>query len=265
MIEWTKLAGRVWQILNNQEEKVASINRDEIEYLDYRLLEWYANAPKIKPDDTNLDPLFLEAVLRTRKYYLRNLIYRPVLQSPARIEANRPYVALAMQVSKKSIEALSELYRTTKLVQSHPVFFKHFILTAFGNLLPGVVNAPKEIWNDVREEFNLALNLIKLLSARSDPLLRLWNRLAYLQAELIPFDMPGFRDHSAEDQLDSKWDNLSANDSLPAFSDSLVQPSKPKSPGRSSVEGSRARDEFLGLFNASLSPDFFQYFPYMDI
>lgn len=59
-------------------------------YVDYQILQWHDKLPnnlKLDPirlchDNLGLGTSYFQAVMFIRKNYLRNLIYRPILQSP---------------------------------------------------------------------------------------------------------------------------------------------------------------------------------------
>ncbi|KAH6972505.1 hypothetical protein BKA56DRAFT_493546 [Ilyonectria sp. MPI-CAGE-AT-0026] len=189
LLDWTKLAGKTWQALNCQGENGAKINTDDLDYLDYQTIHWYEQLPEhLTLNETSLHPRselekpnYIQAVLFFRKSHIRNLIYRPVLQSAGQINQHKKYAHTAMKVAKETLQMLADLNDNTPSIRTHAIFFKHPLLTAFGNLLLAIVNASSTFWDSVRAEFDIALNLIKLLSTRSSPLMRLWKRLQGLQ------------------------------------------------------------------------------------
>ncbi|KAH7169913.1 hypothetical protein EDB81DRAFT_774071 [Dactylonectria macrodidyma] len=189
LLGWTKLAGKTWQILNSQGEKEADISMDELDFLECQITRWYGQLPKdlkldqagLQQSGTNNDTSYMQAVLFLRRSHLHNLIYRPTLQSAARIVQDEPHAHVAVRIAKESLQTLSDLNEYTVYVKTWPLFFKHLLLTAFGNLLLAVVNASSMFAESVRHEFDIALDLIKQLSTRSGLLMRLWNRLQGLR------------------------------------------------------------------------------------
>ena len=165
------------------------MKQDHLDFLDYQITQWYEELPQhLKIDTVRLQggnehqaPIFLRAVLFVRKSHLRNLIYRPVLQSASRINQYEQHAIRATSIVKETVHVLTNLNEHTAVIRTHPIFFKHLLLTAFGNLLLAIVNASSTFWNSVRVEFDMALNLMKLLASRSGPVLRLWQRLQGLQ------------------------------------------------------------------------------------
>ncbi|KPM45907.1 hypothetical protein AK830_g695 [Neonectria ditissima] len=200
LLGWTKLAGKTWQILNSQGEKEADIDMDELDFLECQITRWYGQLPDgLKLDQARLQQSrasneisYMQAVLFLRRSHLHNLIYRPTLQSAARIAQDEPHAHVAVRIAKESLQTLSDLNEYTPYVKTWPLFFKHLLLTAFGNLLLAVVNASSLFAESLRHEFDVALDLIKQLSTRSGLLMRLWNRLQGLrdlQAKLLRLPM----------------------------------------------------------------------------
>ncbi|KAK1675961.1 hypothetical protein BDP55DRAFT_768159 [Colletotrichum godetiae] len=184
LLDWTKLAGKTWYALNTQVEKESELNIDEIDYLDYRIEQWY----QLLADDLKLEPIqpgqevrHVQAVLFLRKSHLHNLICRPVLQSAKRIVQYERHAHKAVAVARESLQMLSSLNENTTIIKRNPLFFKHLLLTAFGNLLLAVVNASSMFCDKVTIEFDIALEMIRALSKRSPLLLALWERLQGLR------------------------------------------------------------------------------------
>ncbi|KAM5349799.1 hypothetical protein ACJ41O_006304 [Fusarium nematophilum] len=189
LLEWTKLAGRTWHALNSQGEKEAEINMDELNLLDFQVTQWYEQLPgdlklcraSLQQVEGAPETTYFQAVLFLRRSHLHNLIYRPVLRSAARIAQHERYAYVATNFAKEALQTLSDLNETTSIIRTYPLFFKHLLLTAFGNLLLAVVNAGSKFSDIVRAEFDIALDLIKLLSTRSGPLVQMWKRLQGLR------------------------------------------------------------------------------------
>ncbi|KAJ4124534.1 hypothetical protein NW754_000232 [Fusarium falciforme] len=184
LLDWTKLAGRTWHALNSQGEKESAINFDELDYLDYQIGQWYqhlADDMKLESIQPGQEIRHVQAVIFLRKSHLYNLIYRPVLQSPTRIAQHQRHAHKAAAIAKESLQMLSGLNENTGIIKRNPLFFKHLLLTAFGNLLLAVVNASSMFCDNVKVEFDIALDMIRMLSNRSPLLMALWKRLQGLR------------------------------------------------------------------------------------
>ncbi|KAI8219627.1 hypothetical protein K4K54_009351 [Colletotrichum sp. SAR 10_86] len=184
LLDWTRLAGKTWYALNNQVEKEGELNIDEIEYLDYRIEKWHQlldDELKLKTIEPGQEVRQVQAILFLRKSHLHNLVCRPVLQSATRIAQYQSHAHKAVSVAKDSLQMLSSLNENTTIIKRNPLFYKHLLLTAFGNLLLAVVNASSMFCDKVTVEFDIALEMIRTLSNRSPLLLALWERLQGLQ------------------------------------------------------------------------------------
>ncbi|RKK99954.1 hypothetical protein BFJ68_g13013 [Fusarium oxysporum] len=188
LLQWTKLVGRAWRVMNIDGENGTEVHGDDLEYLDAQASQWYDDLPQHLKLDASLgqsEPfstsLFIQAALYLRQSLLRNLIFRPVLQSASRISHHEAKTHVAVALAKGAVSTLCRLSTHRTLIFSHVLFFKHLLVAAFGNILLAVVHAHGLFWNTVQTEFDQALDLIELLSTRSPPMVRLWQRLQGLR------------------------------------------------------------------------------------
>ncbi|KAK6369720.1 hypothetical protein LTS17_009170 [Exophiala oligosperma] len=205
MVPFAKLSGKAWQMGNDFTAKEPDAVREEIDYLDYQVLQWQKQIPaslsyqhhsgsKSVPIYPAMDgtaardtarQFYLSVVLFARANQLRNVIYRPLLQSASRIQGNLAHTSTALNIARDSIRAFSELDEATDLLGTHAAFFKHFIVSSLGNLLLILVHSDDatgtEYWTDIRETFHVASVLMRKLSVRSGSVLRAWDRLKGLE------------------------------------------------------------------------------------
>jgi len=189
LLEWTKLAGKTWHALNNQIEKTYESRVGDINYLDYQILAWYDALPgylklpesTVWTKDPSRQPTYYHSIIFVRKAHLRNLIYRPVLQSQAHSQQNEPILLKAIEISMETIRTLFDLNEHTSLVRTHPMFFQQLLLTAFGNLLLALVSTGPAIRTRSREEFDMFLRLFHQLGSECAALKRTWQRLQGLR------------------------------------------------------------------------------------
>ncbi|KAJ4037770.1 Zn(2)-C6 fungal-type DNA-binding domain [Fusarium oxysporum f. sp. vasinfectum] len=188
LLQWTKLVGRAWKVMNIDGENGAEVHGDELGYLDSQASQWYDELPQNLKLDASLShsepfstSLFVQAALYLRQSLLRNLIFRPVLQSVSRIDQHEAKAHVAVALAKDAVSTLGRLSAHKTLIFSHVLFFKHLLVAAFGNILLAIVHAHVVFWDSVRTEFDQALDLILLLSTRSSPMARLWQRLQGLR------------------------------------------------------------------------------------
>ncbi|KAK5062660.1 hypothetical protein LTR84_004733 [Exophiala bonariae] len=274
MLEWTKLAGKTWQALNGQHgDKSAEINHEELDYLEYQILHWYERIPphlQLSHDrserQTQYKTLqYLQIILFVRKSHLLTLIYRPVLQR-GHIQKHQRHAQTGVRVAKEAIQVLSELTERTGLIRKHALFFNHLTLTAFGSLLSAVVNGSSLFWDKLRTEFDTALNLIRVLSTNSAPLMRLWQRLEGLrdlQAKLQSASDMQFVE-VPNDQRPPPLGGLSLDELFPTFPD--IPPIADPSAGlmNSTLASAQMREQLNSLFEVPVSYDSFFDFTDMD-
>jgi len=195
MVPFAKISGKAWQMSNEFSSKEPDAVREEIDYLDYQVLQWQKQIPAslrychglteitqvTSSEGDGLRLLYLSVALFVRANQLRNVIYRPLLQSASRIKNDPEHTLAALNIAKDSIQAFVDLDATTILLQTHAMFFKHFIVSSLGNLLLIVVHGTTEYWTEIQDTFHTALTLLRKLSVRSGPILRAWDRLKGLE------------------------------------------------------------------------------------
>lgn len=170
MISFAKLSGKAWQMSSDFGR---GLDVEEIDYLDYQVSQWRKQIP---PSLQYSNRQYLSVVLLVRSNQLRNLIYRPILQSISRTKSYPAHTLTALNLAKESLQVFADL-DATGLLQKHAIFFQHFIVSSLGNLLLIVVHAT-EHWSEIREMFQVGLMLVKKLSISGS---RWWNRIKGLE------------------------------------------------------------------------------------
>ena len=280
MIPFAKLSGKAWQTSNEFSNKEPDMVREEIDYLDYQVLQWqkqipapirYCHGSTEIPDPTSSDGdtlrrLYLGVVLFARANQLRNLIYRPLLQSASRIKSDPEHTLAALNIATDSLRAFSALDATTNLLETHATFFKHFIVSSLGNLLLVLVHAT-EYWMEMRDTFHAALTLLRKLSVRSGPLLRVWDRLKDLK------DLQTKISAARRSKAEAQQQDLNHRNTISGTisGEGIAGPSNSSMTGASmrgedyTLFDSQIRDEFAGLFDPSFEiGDFFE-FPFLEV
>ncbi|KIW25685.1 uncharacterized protein PV07_08846 [Cladophialophora immunda] len=197
MIPFAKLSAKAWHMNNEFPGKEPHVVHEDIDYLDYQVRQWQKQIPAsiryvhgqsaipdagASSDADELQRFYLGVALCVRSNQLRNVIYRPLLQSASRIDSDLEHTRTALKIAKDSLQTLSDLDATTSLLYTHATFFKHFIVSSLGNLLLIVVHAPAaEYWAEIRDTLRAASMLLRKLSHRSGPVSRAWDRLKGLE------------------------------------------------------------------------------------
>ncbi|KAH8809356.1 hypothetical protein F5884DRAFT_402627 [Xylogone sp. PMI_703] len=179
-------------------DQSALFPQDRIEYLDHKVSQWKKQIPtalNLKADELELEleldsildlqsrrHFFLRVVIQVRENQLRNIIYHPALYSTSRILDNKRYAQVAVDIARESVRFISNLNRTTTFVSRYPVFFKHFLASAFANIVLAVTNAPDIFAPQVCDEFYLVLDIFRDLKIKSTAMRRIWESLRAFEA-----------------------------------------------------------------------------------
>ncbi|RAL11197.1 putative C6 transcription factor [Aspergillus homomorphus CBS 101889] len=193
MIRYSRIAAKVWKFIsafNNTNE----IKKEEMNYLDWQVQQWVANIPDVlrleqqqtsPTSKTELKPPRslhrLRALLYLRSNQLRMLIHRPVLHSAAHIVRYPAESQMVVDLAKETIQFITQLNETTDIYRLQQVTFNWFLVSAVAVLFLAVTQAPSQFSGPCREEFYLALELIKGFSTKSYISLRLWKSIRSLR------------------------------------------------------------------------------------
>ena len=187
MIQYSRLGAKIWYSGIGY-GRTTDVEKDEIGYLDYQLLQWQKKMPdelrrheQEDPESSNRALRRLQVFLYLRANQMRILIYRPVLHSTASALGNRQRAQTVIDVAKDSIQVLVGLSQTSDIYHTLQVGFNYFLVSALAVLVLAVVNASVEYRTHVRDEFYMALDLVKKLSNKSYTSKRLWNTIKCLR------------------------------------------------------------------------------------
>ncbi|KAI5289760.1 hypothetical protein KEM54_003267 [Ascosphaera aggregata] len=164
------------------------LKRDNIEFLDYQLLQWIKTLPPEfrydphQPTEADVPKCILRSRLITyiRANHMRMLIYRPILHSPQSILSNMAWSQTVVDLAKDTIRVLTRITQESDIYHSIQVLFNYFLLASLAVLLLAASHAPDRFNAQVRDEFFMALNLVKNFSAKSSVSKRLWKTIRHL-------------------------------------------------------------------------------------
>lgn len=194
MITYSRVGAKVWRHVSHFGPVLArDIQQAEMENLDQDLLQWYEIVPeeikvrnwdkeKKKMTSTpsyNLQRLRIWTYLRLNQ--MRIWLYTPVLHSATSIMANPIQSQRVVDLAKDTIQYLHHLNTTTNLYRRLQVFYHQFLTSAIAALFLASVHAPVRFSALCREEFYMALELVKDLSAKSYVSQRLWRTISSLK------------------------------------------------------------------------------------
>lgn len=185
MISYSRISSKVWASTNKFDGLDSEISKD-IGYLDYQILQWHQAIPeglKFRPDDLRVQNSSsrgqrrLQVILYMRTNQMRVIIYRPVLMSATNIVENKHHAQTAVDVAKDTIKVLTRLNETSDIYRTQQVCFNYFLTSALAVLFLAVAHAPVEFSQQVRDEFYMALDLVKGFSINSYNSKRLWKAI----------------------------------------------------------------------------------------
>ncbi|KAF2172583.1 hypothetical protein M409DRAFT_17814 [Zasmidium cellare ATCC 36951] len=226
MIQYSTLSSKVWKSVAapmSPSRGGVPINTDDMSYLDYQIIQWHKNIPAHlrfeHPTDgarasTPIGPApsraghRLRIILYLRANQMRILIYRPVLHSATSIMQNREQAQNAVNLAKDTVRVLTHINQTSDLYRTQQVLFNAFLTSALAVLFLAVSHAPALFADDVREEFYMALELVRGFSKGSWVSKRLWKTIRVLKEVGPKLGLP------VKDLTNGQSNNKSAKDDL---------------------------------------------------
>jgi hypothetical protein len=180
------MSSRIWPRVANARKNVTP-DIAELEYLDLQVVRWQQSLPeglnynRTEQDSTDLVNSRLSVLLYLRANQTRIIIGRQVLLSTAAIMENINYANCVVDVAKDTIQVLSNLNQTTETYRNQQGLYNYFLVSALVALFLAVAHAPAQYSSNCRDEFYLALDLVRGLSANSLVGKRLWKTIRVLK------------------------------------------------------------------------------------
>lgn len=198
MISYSAIGSKVWKSVastSDTSDTSAKINKEDISFLDFQVLNWHRNIPSplkfTHPDShPSQQPTLdsppralhrLQILLYLRANQMRILIYRPVLHTATTILSSLDFAHTVVKVAKDTIRILTHINLTSDIYTSQQTMFNYFLISALAVLFLAVAHAPAEFSATARDEFYMALDLVRGLSARSVVSKRLWRTVRMLK------------------------------------------------------------------------------------
>jgi hypothetical protein len=190
MISYSIIGSKVWKSVADvaSQEK---INKEDISFLDFQVLNWHRSIPEslkfIHPESGRQLDLparaihRLQVVLYLRANQMRILIYRPVLHTATTIMENLEFAHVVVKVAKDTIRILTYINQTSDYYKCQQTMFNYFLISALAVLFLAVAHAPAEFSQPSRDEFYMALELVRGLSSNSYVSKRLWRTIKTLK------------------------------------------------------------------------------------
>lgn len=202
MIDYCAIGSKVWQAIGADHSNPGAnsvITRDNISYLDFQVRQWHRSLPDhLRFDNRDMSLLDerkeggqsrtnmrLSIILYLRQNSMLIQIYRPVLHSATNIMKNQAQAQEVVNVAMDTIRILTRINQTSGMYQVSQVLFNAFLTSALAVLFLAVSHAPAAFSVQVREEFYLALELVRGFSKGSYVSKRLWKTIRVLK-EVAP-------------------------------------------------------------------------------
>lgn len=168
------------------------MTREDIGYLDYQIIQWHRSLPEQlrynhpsmgQQEDNEATKINFRhrVVLYLRANNMRINIHRPVLHSATSTLNNRAQAQTVIDVAKDTIRVLTHLHQTSTLYRTSQSLFNPFLTSALAVLFLAVSHTPALFAEQVREEFYMALELVRGFSRGSWVSKRLWKTIRILK------------------------------------------------------------------------------------
>ncbi|PQE30615.1 hypothetical protein CJF32_00009850 [Rutstroemia sp. NJR-2017a WRK4] len=189
MIAYSRIGSKVWRsICSFSPIPSPAINIEELNYLDYQVVQWQKAIPPHLQLPTASSPPApsraihrLQILLYLRCNQMRILIYRPVLHSASSIQEHPSHASTVVELAKDTIRALTHLNQTSDIYRVQQVCFNYFLISALAVIFLASCHAPVTFSSICRDEFYMALDLVKGFSNKSFVSKRLWKTIKGLK------------------------------------------------------------------------------------
>ncbi|KAK3381876.1 fungal-specific transcription factor domain-containing protein [Podospora didyma] len=249
MISYSKLGAKIWKLVDYFEPTlIRELKKRDIEELDSEILEWYKSVPQeiqTGPTDVEWIPAVsatptneerLQVWTRLRLNQVRIWLYTPVLWSAISINENISLAEKAVDLAKETIRSLAFLNNTTNLYRRIQVFYHQFLTSSIAVLFLASTHAPIPFSAICRDEFFMALELVKDMSARSWVSQRLWRTVRSLKAYAPRL---GLEHNAGEPMLSPYMKSAHPHESVSSGSWSISDSQSPRADLAASRAGSR--------------------------
>ncbi|KEQ60935.1 fungal transcriptional regulatory protein [Aureobasidium melanogenum CBS 110374] len=190
MIEHFAIASKVRHLIYSDSSR-KQVSKEDVSYLDFQIVNWHRNLPQQlhwdreswsqTDGDVSAGQQRLRVILYLRANVMRVMIHRPVLHSTASIVSNPIQAQTAVDIAKDTIRILTHINRTSRMYRASQSLFNAFLTTALAVLFLAVSHMPETYAGQVREEFYMALDLVRGISKGSWVSKRLWKTIRSLK------------------------------------------------------------------------------------
>lgn len=180
MIEYSHLSAKVWKQVSNHCFSGSNSKKNEAEYVHWQILQWAESIPEyLKLPEKQQLPISwspasspnravqrLQCLLYLRANLMRMLVYQPALLSASAISQNTSEADMMVEIAKETIRFIFNLNETSNIYRLQQVTFNYFLVSALAVILLAIAHAPSRYSAQCKEEFYLALELVKKFSVK---------------------------------------------------------------------------------------------------
>ncbi|KAI2636626.1 fungal-specific transcription factor domain-containing protein [Xylaria nigripes] len=200
MSKYAKLSGKVWRFVRQFDSNATmDAPADNLGDLDQLIKKWYRDLSKevqLELSDWEELPQYVSFASDFQKDYdtqrlkiwtwlrynqIRMWLHTPILHTHSSIMANLHYAEVAVKLAKNTIRYLTHLNNTTNVYRKLQIFYHQFLSSAITILFVASCHAPVNFSSSCRDEFYMALELLKNMSAKSWISKRLWTMVKSLR------------------------------------------------------------------------------------
>ncbi|KAI0391919.1 hypothetical protein F5Y17DRAFT_383138 [Xylariaceae sp. FL0594] len=202
MIAYSKLSARVWRFVRQLDyENLDNVEAplEDIEHLDQAIKKWYTELPQevqLELSDWDDMPQYLSPPAHSPREYdiqrlqiwtwlrfnqIRLWLHTPILHTHSSIMDNLRHAEVGVKLAKNTIRYLAHLNNTTNVYRKMQIFYHQFLSSAITILFVASCHAPVNFSSSCRDEFYMALDLLKDMSAKSWVSKRLWSTVKSLR------------------------------------------------------------------------------------
>lgn len=204
MITYSKFSARVWKLVRHLDPNEAIVfHPSDFEELDSQIKQWYTSIPKeiqLKLPDWESVPRYLNPPVNSQEEYdiqrlqiwtylrlnqIRIWLFTPFLHTHSSIMENLHFAKRVVKLAKNTIRYLTHLNNTTNIYRKIQAFYHQFLTSSIAVLFLASCHAPVNFSSSCRDEFYMALDLVKDMSSRSFVSKRLWMTIKSLR-EVAP-------------------------------------------------------------------------------
>lgn len=206
---YCRISARFWSSTGAFDTTGMVLRTDDMSWLDWQISQWQNEIPEeLRFTHLDLDPTTdiaqphqrrIRTMLHVRSNHLRIMLYRPVLFTVTNAVENRGFAQTVVEIAKDNIRTMSDLDKSGKQYGHEQVVSHSLLIQGLGVLLLAVAQLPVDFARQVREEFYLALDLIKLATLNTSIMQRLSKCIQKLKRVVLKIEgiIPGADPHSS--------------------------------------------------------------------